>query len=187
MAAAYWELNKLDVTTRIADEGKPDVRKLLTATDIDEGVILETASVKVTAMRTPHPPIVENFAFRFDTAYGSVVFSGDTAFNPKLAAFAKGCDILVHETLFEPGIDRMVARVPFAATLKKHLMDSHTTTDDVGRIAAMAQPRLLVLSHIVPGDDPSITDAMWLEGVRRHYAGDAIVAKDRMSFVLPLR
>lgn len=187
MTSAYWELNKLDVATRIEDEGKPDVRKLLAATDIDEGVILETPAVKVTAMRTPHPPIAENFAFKFDTAYGTVVFSGDTAFNPKLAEFARGCDILVHEALFEPGIDRMVARVPFAATLKKHLMDSHTTTDDVGRIAAMAQPKLLVLSHIVPGDDVSITDALWLEGVRRHYSGDAVVAKDRMAFVLPPR
>ena len=25
----------------------------------------------------------------------------------------------------------------------------------------------LVLSHFVPGDDPSITDAIWIEGVRK--------------------
>ena len=86
------------------------------------------------------------------------VFSGDTAYSEKLANFAKGADILVHESLYEPGVDRMVARVPFAATLKEHLLASHTKTEDIGRVAAIAKPKLLVLSHLVPGDDPTITD-----------------------------
>jgi ribonuclease BN (tRNA processing enzyme) len=41
--------------------------------------------------------------------------------------------------------------------------------------------KALVLSHLVPGDDPSITDAMWAEGVRKHYAGPIIVGKDLME------
>ena len=40
-------------------------------------------------------------------------------------------------------------------SIKQHLLDSHTKTDDIGRVAAIAQPKLLVLSHLVPGDDPS--------------------------------
>jgi len=35
--------------------------------------------------------------------------------------------------------------------------------------------KTLVLSHLVPSDDPSITDAMWTEGVRKHYAGQIVV------------
>jgi ribonuclease BN (tRNA processing enzyme) len=34
----------------------------------------------------------------------------------------------------------------------------HTTAEDVGRAAAAAGVKLVVLSHLVPGDDPSITD-----------------------------
>ena len=77
-------------------------------------------------------------------------------------------------------------RVPNAATLKKHLMDSHTKTEDVGRVAAQAEPKLLVLSHFVPGDDPSITDEMWLEGVRRHFGGRVVVGRDLMEIPLPV-
>jgi ribonuclease BN (tRNA processing enzyme) len=66
MTETYWQLNKFDVDTRIEDEGRPDPRKLLIAKDITEdGVVLQTPDVKVTAFRTPHPPIVDNFAYKF--------------------------------------------------------------------------------------------------------------------------
>ena len=90
MTRTYWELNKFDIETRIADEGRADLRPLLIAKDItDDGVVLQTADVKVTAFRTPHPPISDNFAYKFETPDGIIVFSSDTAYNPKLAEFAK--------------------------------------------------------------------------------------------------
>lgn len=157
MTKAYWEVNKFDIETRIADEGRPDLRKLLIAKDIDaDGVVLKTDDVTVTAFRTPHPPIVDNFAYKFETPDGVIVFSSDTEYNPKLAEFAKGADVLVHEALYVPGI------------------------------AAIAQPKLLVLSHLVPGDNDSITDEQWLTDVRKHFTGKAIVAKDLMEVALPL-
>jgi hypothetical protein len=36
----------------------------------------------------------------------------------------------------------------------------------------------------VPGDDPSITDDMWSEGVRKHYGGTVVVARDLMALDL---
>ena len=35
--------------------------------------------------------------------------------------------------------------------------------------------------HFVPGDDPSITDEQWMEGVRKHFGGQIIVGKDLME------
>ena len=144
------------------------------------------ASSTVRFIRSARPSVADNFAFRFETPGGGVVFSGDTAYNPALADFARGADVLVHEALYEPGVDALVARVPNADTLKKHLMDSHTTTEDVGRVAARASPKLLVLSHFVPGDMPSITDETWLEGVWRHFTGRVVVGRDLMEISLPL-
>src|SRR6202140_439540 len=139
MTKTYWELNRFDVETRIEDEGRPDPRKLLIAKDIvEEGVVLQTADVKVTAFRTPHPPIMDNFAYKFETPDGVIVFSSDTAYNPKLAELARGADVLVHEALYVPWVDRLVARVKNGATLKKHLLESHTAVEDVGKIAAAA-------------------------------------------------
>ena len=183
----YWELNRFDIETRVEDEGRPDLRKLLIAKEVEEdGLVMKDENVKVTAFRTPHPPIVDNFAYKFETPDGTIVFSSDTAFNPKLAEFAKGADVLVHEVLYEPAVDRLVIKTKNGATLKKHLMDSHTTTDDVGRIAAMAGVKVLVLSHFVPGDDPLVTDDNWTEGVKKNFSGKVIVAKDLMELTLPV-
>jgi ribonuclease BN (tRNA processing enzyme) len=187
MTRSYWELNKFDVETRIADEGRPDPRPLLIAKDItDDGVVLQTPDVKVTAFRTPHPPIVDNFAYKFETPDGTIVFSSDTAYNPKLAEFAKGADVLVHEALYLPAVDRLVTKTKNGATLKKHLLDSHTTTEDVGRIAAQAGVKVLVLSHFVPGDDPEVTDDDWTRDVKKNFSGRIIVAKDLMQLALPV-
>ena len=187
MTRAYWELNRFDVETRIEDEGRPDPRKLLIAKDIaDDGVVLQTPDVKVTAFRTPHPPIVDSFAYKFETPDGVIVFSSDTAYNPKLAEFAKGADVLVHECLYVPAVDRLVIKTKNGATLKKHLLESHTTTEDVGRIAAAADVKVLVLSHFVPGDDPLVTDDNWTEDVKKNFAGRIVVAKDLMELKLPV-
>jgi ribonuclease BN (tRNA processing enzyme) len=186
MTRTYWELNKFDVETRIEDEGRPDPRPLLIAKDIDDGVILKTSDVTVTAFRTPHPPIVDSFAYKFETPDGIVVFSSDTAYNPKLAEFAKGAAVLVHECLYVPAVDRLVIKTRNGATLKKHLMDSHTTTEDVGKIAAAAGVKTLVLSHFVPGDDPEVTDDDWTRDVKKNYSGRIIVAKDLMELKLPV-
>src|SRR6201996_6202005 len=186
MTKAYWELNKFDVETRIEDEGRPDPRPLLIAKDIaDDGVVLQTADVKVTAFHTPHPPITDNFAYKFETPDGVIVFSSDTAYNPKLAEFAKGADVLVHEALFVPWVDKLVARVKNGATLKKHLLDSHTAAEDVGRVADAAGVKLLVMSHLVPGD-LDVTDEQWLGEAKKAFKGRIIVARDLMELKLPL-
>jgi ribonuclease BN (tRNA processing enzyme) len=186
MTRTYWELNKFDVDTRIEDEGRPDPRKLLIAKDIPEdGVVLQTPDVKVTAFRTPHPPIVDNFAYKFETPDGTIVFSSDTAYNPKLAEFARGADVLVHEAIYLPWVDRLVARVQNGATLKKHLLDSHTAAEDVGRIADAAQVKVLVMSHLVPGE-LVVSDEQWRGEASKHFKGRIIVARDLMQLALPV-
>ena len=186
MTRTYWELNKFDVETRITDEGRPDPRSLLIAKDIDtDGEVLKTGDFTITAFRTPHPPITDNFAYKFTTPDGVIVFSSDTEYNPKLAEFAKGADVLVHEALYAPFVDKLVARIKNGATLGKHLRASHTTAQDVGRIAAAAGVKLLVLSHLVPGDI-EVTDDQWIAAVRESYAGKVIIAKDLMELALPV-
>jgi ribonuclease BN (tRNA processing enzyme) len=179
---AFWEYVRFDVETRIEDEGRPDPRHLLVANEFEApGVVLENDDVKVTAATVVHPPIKNAFAYRFDSKDRSIVISGDTNYAPGLIALAKGADILVHEVLYLPGLDRLLARVPNAATLRKHIVESHTAAEEAGRIAAQAQVKMLVLSHLVPGDDPKITDEMWTQAVRKHFKGRIIVGKDLLE------
>jgi ribonuclease BN (tRNA processing enzyme) len=186
LTQAFWESNRADIEIRIPDEGKPDPRKLLVVKEITEsGPVMSNDKVKVTAFRTPHPPILErNYAYRFETPDGVIVYACDTAYNPALAKFAEGADLLIHEALYLPGVDAITRRITNASTLKAHLLASHTSTEDVGRIAKAAGVKKLVMTHLVPGDDPSITDEMWMEGARKNFDGPIVVARDLMEIDL---
>jgi len=182
MTRDFLSYAKLDIDTRITDEGRPDPRKLITAHDLGKpGVVLANQDVKVSACLVRHPQIKQAYAYRFDAKDRSVVISGDTTYAPELAEFAKGADVLVHEIIYLPGIDEIVRRLPNATRLREHLLASHTVPEDVGRVAAQAGVKTLVLSHFVPGDDPSITDEQWAAGVRKHFKGKIIVGRDLME------
>jgi len=179
--AAFFESMQFDIDIRIDDEGRPDLRQLIAPHEFDaDGLVMENAEVRVTATRVRHPPIKDAFALRFDTADRSVVISGDTNYSPELIALAQGADVLLHEVLHLPGLEALLKRANNAATLREHIVASHTTTADVGRVAAAAGVKKLVLHHFVPGDDPSITDAMWTEDVRKHFKGEIVVGRDLM-------
>jgi len=182
MADDFFNYLKFDIDTRIVDEGRTDPRKLVTVHEIEKpGVVMVNDDVKVSMCLVRHPPIKQAFAYRFDAKDRSVVISGDTAYAPELAEFASGADVLVHEVMYLPGIEALLKRLPNATRLREHLMAAHTLPEDVGKIATQAGVKTLVLSHFVPGDDASITDEQWSEGVRRHYKGQVIVGKDLME------
>ena len=109
------------------------------------------------------------------------MISGDTAYAPELAEFAKGADVLVHEVMYLPGVDALVKRLPNAGRLREHLLAAHTLPDEVGKIAGQAGVKTLVLTHFVPGDDASITDEQWAADVGKYFKGRIIVGKDLME------
>jgi ribonuclease BN (tRNA processing enzyme) len=181
MTEAFMQMMRFDIDTRIADEGRPDLRKLVAVHEFDRpGVILENAQVKVSAARVVHPPIEQAYAYRFDTRDRSIVISGDTNYSTALIELARGADVLVHEVMYLPAVDALAKRVANGATLKEHLLASHTITEDLGKVAAAAGVKKLVLSHFVPGDVPSITDEMWTQDVRKHFKGEIVVGRDLM-------
>jgi len=175
-------MNAYDIDTRIADEGRVPLVPLVHPHEISQGgPVMQDERVKVTAALVEHPPVTPAFAYRFDGPDRAIVFSGDTNKSDNLVRLARGADVLVHEAMYLPAVDRLVARVPQAATLKKHLIDSHTSAEDAGRVAAAAGVKTLVLSHLVPADDPLVTDQMWLDAARPHFAGEILVARDGLE------
>ena len=182
MAQQFFEYQKFDIDVRIVDEGRTDPRKLVTTHEISKpGVVLTNTDVKVSMCVVRHPPIKEAYAYRFDAKDRSVVISGDTAYAPELAEFAKGADVLVHEVMYLPGIEALLKRLPNAKRLREHLMAAHTLPEDVGKIAAQAGVKTLVLTHFVPGDDASITDEQWSADIRKHFKGQIVVGRDLLE------
>jgi ribonuclease BN (tRNA processing enzyme) len=184
LADGFWDAYKFDIETRMADEGRPDLRKLVVVHEYSEGQVMAAGDVKVTALRNVHPPITESYALRFEFPGRTIVFSGDTAYHPPLAAFAKGADILVHEAMLGPAMEFIVRANPNATTILNHLKASHTLVADVGRIATEAEVKMLVLSHLVPADAPNVTEQNWIDGVRTTYKGKLIVGRDLMEIKL---
>ena len=182
MTRLFFEMNAYDIDIRIADEGRVPLVPLVHANEVSEpGVVMRDDNVRVTCTLVDHPPVKPALAYRFDTADRSIVISGDTHHSDNLVQLARGADVLVHEALYVPAVDRLVARVPNAATLKKHIIDSHTAVEDCARVATAAGVKTLVLSHLVPADDPTVTEQTWLEAARPHFSGRIVVARDLLE------
>jgi ribonuclease BN (tRNA processing enzyme) len=113
-------------------------------------------------------------ADRFDGPDRSVVISN-------LIGLARGADVLVHEALYLPRVDRLVSVVPNATDLRRSILSHRTPVEDARRVAEEAGVKTLVLSHLIPADDPAITDKMWIEGAQVHFRGRVIVGKDLME------
>jgi ribonuclease BN (tRNA processing enzyme) len=182
MTRLFFEMNEYDIETRIEDEGKVPLVPLVRAHELTKGgIVMQETNVTVKCALVEHPPVVPAFAYRFDTRDRSIVISGDTKRSDALIRLAEGADVLVHEALYLPGVDRLAARVPNGPALSKSILSHHTSIEDVGRVAEAAGVKTLVLSHFVPPDDPEITDQMWMDGARSTYKGRIIVGKDLME------
>ena len=139
MTRLFLEMNDYDIKTRMADEGRPSLKDMIAVHEITEGgAVMQDANVKVTAALVDHPPVKPAFAYRFDCPDRSIVISGDTRPSPNLVRLAQGADVLVHEVMYLPALEQVIGAEPNAKSLREHLLASHTTTEQVGRIATEA-------------------------------------------------
>jgi ribonuclease BN (tRNA processing enzyme) len=182
MTRLFFEMNAADIDTRVANEGRVPLAPLVQVHELQAGgVVMRDERVTVTSTLVDHPPVVPAFAFRFDARDRAIVISGDTAPSPNLVRLAAGADVLVHSAMYPPAIDRLVAKVPNATGLKASILAHQTSAEDAGRVAREAGVKTLVLSHLVPPDDPEVSEAMWLEAARRQFRGTVIVGRDLLE------
>lgn len=163
-----------------ATRREPPARSFAVQEIRQPGRVFEDDRLKVTAALADHAPFEVALAYRFDTAQRSIVISGDTAPSDQVVALARGADVLVHEAMYVPGIDAMLAKRSYVPPqLRRFLSQGHTTAEDAGRVAARAGVKTLVLSHLLPGDEP-VADATWVAQARQHFGGEIVVGRDRL-------
>lgn len=189
-----------DINDRMFDDRRPPLQTRFEAHDIplppsivagantdpapemDPIDVYEDENVTVRAILVRHPPMFPSFAYRFDSADGSVVFSGDTTVSANLIKLAQGVDVLVHEVIdpvwvesrFDPPLD------PMEQAAVNHLLSSHTAIDQVGGVAERAGAGTLVLNHLVPADNPH---RRWL-AAGDGFSGRLILGEDLMQIGL---
>ena len=177
MTDLFLAMSAADLAVREKDEGRPPLRPLIHPHEVRRGgFVMKDDRVTVTCAVVDHPLVALALAYRFDCPDRSIVFSGDTRRSAALIALAKGADVLVHETLYLPA----APGAPGSA-LRTHVVESHTPVEEVGRIAAEAGVKTLVLSHFVPAENPPVTDDQWLAGARTHFSGTIVVGRDLLE------
>jgi ribonuclease Z len=154
-------------------EMQPGAGATVEAHVVEEGVAYKDADVTVTAFRVDHSPVQHAFGYRFDAGGKAIVISGDTCPSDNLIKHAKGADVLVHEAYLPEHFDK-VDTPEVAARLTAY----HTSAEEVGRAAQAADVKLLVLTHLIPGD----ADEGFREGAARFYKGKIVVGRDLMRF-----
>lgn len=179
LVAGHLAANDYDIRIRMSEEGRIPLAPLISTREISApGTVLETPTLRVRCAFADHYH-VPDIAYRFDTPDRSFVFSGDTRPSDNLIALARGADILVHEAIMLSALGP-IGNDGNASNIMDHLVNSHSSPEDVGRVAAAAGVGTLVLSHLVPAG-PQVTDAMWTEAVRSHFRGRIIVGRDMME------
>jgi ribonuclease BN (tRNA processing enzyme) len=185
----YWQAfltsMQADIDLRIVDEGRPDLRDLVSCHLIGAGQVMQAHGITVTALQTDHPPLVDCFALSFRTATRHVVFSGDTAPLPALADFARDADLLVHEAMLTAALPALTARVGNGSgKLMDHLLRSHTAAEAAAQTATLASVKRLALSHLIPADDPAYTQADWQAAAAPHWTGPLFIGHDGLRIDL---
>jgi ribonuclease BN (tRNA processing enzyme) len=185
----YWDgfvaSMKADIDLRIVDDGRDDLRDFVRVHVIAEGVVLEREGLTISAIRTEHPPLIDSFAFSFKTARHLVVFSGDTAPIETLEDFARGADLLIHEAMLESALPSLMERVGNGSDkLMQHWLRSHTFAHDAAKTATKAGVKRLVLSHLIPSDDPSYGPKDWQDACAGHWDGELIIGHDGIKIEL---
>ncbi len=164
-----------DIKIRIEGLEKelPEVYKV-NVHEINPGIIYDSSNVKITAFPVLHGNLKEAYGFRIDTPDRSIVISGDTRPSEELTDASKGADILVHEVYSEKYLapeDR-----PGGEFWPRYCREFHTSDVELGRIAKKANPKLLVLTHIIR---MGATDEELIEGIRKGgFNGKVIIGKD---------
>jgi ribonuclease BN (tRNA processing enzyme) len=106
--------------------------------------------------KVPHTD--ESVAYSLVSAGRRLVYTGDTAYDEEWARWAQGCDLLLCE-----------CSLPASMAVPSHL-----TPEQVGALAAIAKPAMLVLTHLYPPVERVDIRAL----VAAHHAGPVVVAFD---------
>ena len=112
----------------------PELRFDIEVAELRGGAELDICGLKVKSCSSRHS--VPGLCYRFENAAGaSVVFSGDTAFNPDLIGLARGAGLLVHEASYG------------AKSVREDVRWGHSGAPDAAEVARQAGVGRLAIVH----------------------------------------
>ncbi|MGV3707473.1 MAG: MBL fold metallo-hydrolase [Gemmatimonas sp.] len=119
-------------------------------------------TLSLSSFKVPHT--AESMAYSIVHNDKRLVYTGDTSFDPRVGEWAAGCDVLLSE-----------CSLPDEMAIAEHLTPRQT-----GALAAIAQPSLLLLTHLYPPLDHVDVRAQ----VAEQFSGQSVIATDGFSIEL---
>lgn len=189
---------KGDTEIRTVDEGRTvKAEAVFKGRDLAAPTITEVFKderVTVQAVENTHFPdraraqmAHRSFAYRFNAPDRSIVLSGDTAYSPRLVELARGADVFVCEAMSMANYRQLQGRQQGAGggeSIGRHVLETHSSTEDVGRMAAEAKVKTVVLYHLLgvpaPGGRGGSPEDAFVPDVRKHFDGPVIVGNDQL-------
>ncbi|MBN1452294.1 MAG: MBL fold metallo-hydrolase [Anaerolineales bacterium] len=141
--------------------------------EITEGTVYKDERIEVEAFLVQHGSWPNAYGFKFTTPERVIVISGDTAPCENIVKYAKGADLLLHEVYYKKGFDQK------DELWKEYHSTHHTSTRELGELAKITKPELVVLYHILFW---GATDEDLLQEIAEVYDGKVVVGKDLATF-----
>jgi ribonuclease BN (tRNA processing enzyme) len=184
--------------SKIADGGVSiPLEQVFLGHDIGTGMIYQDANIKVTAVENTHYHFHsgvnvgkhKSYAYRLDTPDRVIAFTDDTGPSDAVTELAKGANLLVTQTSsFKDRMQMMIDNgrwQQMTPTEQARLLAQakrNITLEDIGRMATRANVKTVVLSLLSARANGSNDYMPWVEEVKMHFSGQALVAKDLMEF-----
>lgn len=175
-----------NMTSHILEAYKEDIRYRLyglepannqgwrvNAHEIEEGIIYTDKNIKVEAFKVIHGSWPNAFGFRFTTPDKIIIISGDTKPCENILKYSEGADILIHEVYSKTGFEK---KDDF---WKKYHANNHTSTYELGELAAKVKPDLVIAYHTLYWGS---TDQDLLDEIAKKYDGKVVIGQDGNIF-----
>ena len=184
---------------RWAEGKKRPMADIFHGHNVGPGIVYQDENVKVTAVENTHfhfepgtPPYgkFHSYSYRFETPGRVVFFTGDTGPSDAVIDLAKGADLYVTETTSPDDVVELFkkngawqAKTPAEQEgFLRHMHEEHVTPDDVGKMAAKAGVKAVVMTHLGPSVNPNDDYQRFIDGAKKYYSGPVTLAKDLMKF-----
>ncbi len=177
--------------------GWADPSSIVNVIELQGGETVQVDDFTLRAVQNTHYDFVpgsaedgryKSLSFRFTLPDRSIVYTGDTGPSQAVEMLAQGADLLVSEMIdLDSTLGRMARVNPnmpadVKSAMVQHLSTHHLTAAEVGRLAARAKVKSVVITHFAGGlsgpDQVSRSSA----AVKQTFLGPVTVAKDLDRF-----
>lgn len=180
----------------VTSENAVDPTGPVTVVELQNNAVVKVGDMTVTAVDNTHyapEAMVETYRFkslsyRFDMPDRSIVYTGDTGPSHAVEVLARNADLLVSEVI---DLDATLAQVARVAPdmpkdqrdrLAAHLREQHLTTAQIGELAARANVKRVVLTHLGGGAPDPSAPARYEREVTKISGRPTTMARDLQSF-----